>query len=861
MKIKRLLLAALASTALAMSAQEQADTSALVGDTLQEVTVRASKVQMVWKGDTIQFDATAFNVPEGSMLDELIRRLPGVQLKDNGEIMVNGRRVDYLTLNGKDFFKGDNKVMLDNLPNYTVKSLHVYDKTTELSEYLGHDYEKKEYVMDVRLKKEYRTGILANAEAAAGTNDRYLGRGFGLRYTDHSRLTLIGNANNVNESRKPGSNGEWSPSNTLRGEQTRRDVYADLSVDDKDKRWKNEGGVSVRWAKTENESRSANANYLEGAQSFVRSWNSDQTRTTSLALNNSFTLLKPFRLEVKSAVDWQPHVKSQSNVRHALFDADPSFFGSTMQVLDSLLMRSSASLQSLALNSVLDDSRMTSHSLHLNQYVRLAKSLPWGHDFFVHAQADYRNGDADFDRQRNQDYYRGQQTDDHRNIFQPQGSRSTSLEGHAEYVVNLRSGWHFLTYYHFTHTDTKEDDRYYWNGTFHPSNSVWKDYHANSHRIGPRCYYYKQDSQKYLWFNVHLPMTFAHEREGYLRVPIDTLVRRHTFTFNPDMTFIYQDYPHHNYYHVTASRSTSTPDIVGLTGYRNEEDPLAIILANPHLKPSHTYHLSGTYQHSVPQHEQVLSLAAQADITHRALTQSYAYNPTTGGYIYQQRNIDGTWQANLATSFSRSLDSRKHWRFYKGLTLSYRQLPQYTESTTTAALPSGWAGSDAVATKQTTRLYDLSENFNFTYRLNDRFDLTPYLDLHHIRTTCTLATYHPQNYTELDYGFRLHYTFSLPFLGETGKDFNLSTDLTRYTRHGYDSPDMNTRHLIWNIQLTKPLCHGRLVTRITAFDLLGQTSHIYATYTSTGMTSIWYRSLHRYAMLSVQWKFQKNPTK
>ena len=250
MKIKRLLLAALASTALAMSAQEQAGTTALVGDTLQEVTVRASKVQMVWKGDTIQFDATAFNVPEGSMLDELIRRLPGVQLKDNGEIVVNGRRVDYLTLNGKDFFKGDNKVMLDNLPNYTVKSLHVYDKTTELSEYLGHDYEKKEYVMDVRLKKEYRTGILANAEAAVGTNARYLGRGFGLRYTDHSRLTLIGNANNVNESRKPGSNGEWSPSNTLRGEQTRRDVYADLSVDDKDKRWKNEGGVIVRWAKT-----------------------------------------------------------------------------------------------------------------------------------------------------------------------------------------------------------------------------------------------------------------------------------------------------------------------------------------------------------------------------------------------------------------------------------------------------------------------------------------------------------------------------------------------------------------------------------------------------------------------------------
>ena len=101
---------------------------------MDEFVVKASKVQLVWKGDTMVFDATAFNLAEGSMLDDLIRQLPGVELKENGEILVNGEKIDYLTLNGKDFFKGNNKMMLENLPYFTVKNVQVFYKTTRESE-------------------------------------------------------------------------------------------------------------------------------------------------------------------------------------------------------------------------------------------------------------------------------------------------------------------------------------------------------------------------------------------------------------------------------------------------------------------------------------------------------------------------------------------------------------------------------------------------------------------------------------------------------------------------------------------------------------------------------------------------------
>lgn len=97
---------------------------------LGEVTVKASVVQVVNKGDTVQFNADAFALAQGSMLDALVEQLPGVELRDNGQLYVNGRFIDKLLLDGKDFFQGDQFVLLQNLPAYTVKNIQVYEKAS-----------------------------------------------------------------------------------------------------------------------------------------------------------------------------------------------------------------------------------------------------------------------------------------------------------------------------------------------------------------------------------------------------------------------------------------------------------------------------------------------------------------------------------------------------------------------------------------------------------------------------------------------------------------------------------------------------------------------------------------------------------
>lgn len=126
---------------------------------LGEASVTATKVKMYYNGDTLVYNADAFKLPDGSMLDDLIRQLPGAELKDNGEIYINGRKLDFLLLNGREFFSGNNKVMLENLPYYIVDKLKVYEQQSVRSEALGHQVDEKLYVMDVRVKKSMRSGI------------------------------------------------------------------------------------------------------------------------------------------------------------------------------------------------------------------------------------------------------------------------------------------------------------------------------------------------------------------------------------------------------------------------------------------------------------------------------------------------------------------------------------------------------------------------------------------------------------------------------------------------------------------------------------------------------------------------------
>ena len=166
---------------------------------LGEVTVTGTKIKMVMRGDTVVYNADAFNLAEGSMLDALIRQLPGAELNKDGEIKVNGKKIDNLLVDGRDFFEGDPKAALENLPAYTVNKIKVFDREGKLTEMAGRDMNDKSYVMDVKLKKQYAISTNGNVEVGAGTEDRYGLRLMVSRRAGMHQLSLNANLNNLND--------------------------------------------------------------------------------------------------------------------------------------------------------------------------------------------------------------------------------------------------------------------------------------------------------------------------------------------------------------------------------------------------------------------------------------------------------------------------------------------------------------------------------------------------------------------------------------------------------------------------------------------------------------------------------------
>lgn len=303
---------------------------------LNEVNVVETAVKVVLHGDTLVYNASAFVTADGSMLDALVRQLPGAELDANGQIKVNGRPIGSLLLNGKDFFKGDPTVMLENLPAYTVKNIKVYDKAgdddylSQASQKLDRREEDENLVMDVVLKKEYNRNWMANVEAGYGWPGKWLGKGFGLGFTDKFRLTAYANANNLRDLGGADTQGNWRDTSDhvyvdmgdYSGNMTTESGGLDYLFDSKGK-WEAAGNVKVRHKTTDSYSTNASTRYFPENTLYKRSHYTSTRRSLGLSSDHEVKYKgKDIFLYVRPSVEWSEGRLSSAS-RAATFNARP----------------------------------------------------------------------------------------------------------------------------------------------------------------------------------------------------------------------------------------------------------------------------------------------------------------------------------------------------------------------------------------------------------------------------------------------------------------------------------------------------------------------------------------------------------
>lgn len=836
---------------------------------LGELTVTASVVQFVNRGDTISYNADAFDLAQGSMLDALISQLPGVEIKDGGQIYVNGRFVDKLLLDGKDFFEGDKLVLLQNLPAYTVKNVKVYEQASAASEVLGRgatDFQNPDkYVMDVVLKKGYNAGWLANAEAGGGTHDRYMGRLFGSRFTKALRLSAYGFANNINQTATPGGTGDWSSPDDKSGETTTRGGGLDYGYFSSSGVFQITGNAIVRHTNTIDRQYSNTQNFLANGNTYTRAWNDSRNRNLSVQTGHNIQLRpknnNSSRTDIK--IDFlYNRTRTRSDATEGTFNKDPGSSEGLRQMLEAGLPEGFD-----AVNRQIENASSLSRPLSLKYDVRSVWQLGEnGYGLSFDINGFYMRSTLEAADSYTLQYAGLQPTGMARH--NPRNSHSYKYWLGPRFTIPIGSNITFNPRIAYSHQYDNDRSLWYEKNADNSSESEageilgalrsmegnpWIENLQNSYRTGyhrihqfiSMAFSYnkstfengKENSRLQLFANL---AGNTHQDILHFRAKENIDIKKNYVTPSSQLyLFWYMKgmAPLLEFkYEVDGTRR----DLMNLLEYTFDSDPLNIQVGNPHVKVP-VYHKFSVGYDSRNDLFGRLWLYARGLFEFRTneIVMSYSYNRATGVKTLRPANVDGYRYGWVNVGWRLWLDRRNRFFF----------------SNTLYAMPGRVVdvmSEDGFQSLQTSimHVFYVNNHTYLGYQNRDRM-LRAEFGLESRHASSANNDFTPFTMTKLRYG--LSGRSGLPY------GFEVSTDLIMHSTRGFDDPSMNRNQLVWNARVSKSFFNGQLFVIADGYDILQQVHNISYKLNAQRRQEIWVNNIPSYVMFSVKWMFSKRP--
>ena len=774
---------------------------------LPEVVVKATKIKMVMKGDTIVYNADAFALAEGSMLDALVSQLPGCKLV-KGVIYVNGQRVTSLLVNGRNFFSGDAKLALSHLPAYVVDKVKVYKHDGEASRLMGEDMGDKSLVVDVGLKKKYSVGAVEELKAGIGTHDRYVADLNSMLFGKKADVMVNGGTNNIGdlESSQLSENGAGvvdKKTMAVAG----RFSFKGKTFDDNIR-----GDYTVGTDRGHQLSRTATENYLQGGNMFTASDNDSHDKSSWVTSRNFFGKRLKSQIVKASLMVFYNKSRRLGVSRSGMADVKP--LDNTVW-LDSLTQWEAATTSPFrgAINRVM--AQNLTRQTTLNTLMSISSRLAFGKskgrygnmiDWSLRLKYNTGNGKT---FNINDLYYFDEGSRDFRDNYYDKPSKSYSVNLQASYAHRLTSKADHVNslFAYFSASvlhayDTSDNNLYrldqladYTQGRYplgmlpSAAGDLFDvlDETNSSHNSGRntmadgslRLEMRHGDgmTRPQLTAKLTLPLTWQHERISYTQ-------KRHygksrsSALFSPKVEAGYSRTDSLGTRSVNFNYATtpSLPQLLTLLGVRNDDDPLFIRLGNANLRQSrnHTFELTFNTM-SNGKYNTSWALSTGANILQDALGTKVTYDRATGQTTSQQVNVNGNWSANASITLNRGLDANHSLDLSASLRSDYSRNVDLNHTAT---------GSDDAKSK--------------VYTLNTSGSLT--------------LSYH--------------------------KSRNF----------------MDDNSLVWNARLSKTFLKGALSVNLDAFDILGQISQTQVVMDSQGRTETWANTLPRYVLLRCSYK-------
>lgn len=816
---------------------------------LPEVSVKATKIKMVMRGDTIVYNADAFNLAEGSMLDALVSRLPGVRLTREGEIFVNGKKIESLLVNGRDFFRGSPQVALQNLPAYTVSKIKVYDEAGAASRIMQRDMGDKRYVMDVNLKKEYAKTYMGNVEAGYGTENRYMAKAFGMKMSDKEWVMGSASINNLSDYQQvqfdqsvAGGEWAWKSPTTFDGQITFREANFGYNRFLDRQNWLG-GGVTLNHTDGDNESRTNTQTYLPEGDSFQQQQSHSTSKSTSLkgSLNHHF--------EKGVAFNWSDF--SLQYIRNKNLSHSEQTTSDSASVLNEMLTRGSYENQRIfADGSISGGARI------------IADMLRW--DF----SANYDRLTADQFSLSDIQYTNGQTPRDFRNTYGDNGHQNWKIKANTKYEICWPDK-KITPEYEYNYRYNKTSNMLYRLDKLAGRDStIWDmlpsarealidvldkpnsyDFHEyqNHHRFKLKVRSEPANAkQEYKGFiaiwELELPLRLAHNKLFYNRVGRHD-VRRHAVFFEPNLHIAGMIGRNRDIQmNFSANMWSEIPDMTTLVGYRDDSNPLHIRLGNPELRNRHYYNVRLNLRRKINKHQQSYWMNIGYNQQDNAVAYATAFDRETGISTVRPVSVNGNWSTSADLGFSRALDKADKISIDNQLRYNYNHNVDMT-------MVSGMAESQ----RSIVNNHQFSGNVKLNYRPNDNYEFTLHGGGTYYLVNSRREGFDPIHAGDYQVGFNT--TLNLP------AKFQFTTDLTMEASRGYQHEEMNKTDWIWNAQLTRSFLKGSLIAKLKGYDILQQIENTRYRMNAQGRTESWHNGIPRYVMLSLSWRFNVMPKK
>ncbi len=818
------------------------------------VTAMAQKVSL--KEDTFVYNSAAYRTPEGSVVEELVKRLPGAEVSDDGTIKINGKEVKKILVDGKEFMTGDTKTALKNLPTSIIDKIKAYDEKSDLSKVTGIDDGEEQTVLDFGVKKGMNKGVISNIDLGVGNKNRYNMRGMGGYFANNNRFMLFANANNTSDRGFGGGPGRgfWGGANGLNASKM---IGANYNYELKDKFKFN---TSLRWNHSDGDvwSSRSSENFMGSSSSFSNSLSQSYSRSNSWNGNIRLEWMPDSMTNIlfRPSISWSSS-DGLSGSQSASYNKDPY----TITTKDPLSEEGIEEMEKAEamVNSQLTNGITYSDNNNINGMLQINRKLGnKGRNITFRVDAKYTDNDSKSISLNNAKLYlvqtaEGKDSTYQTNRYNLTPSKNYSYAGQLTYSEPLWKATFLQFSYKFTYSYSKSDRSTYdfskyamsgdheyrgWDSYLNPFAGHLNDYKDDNLSRFSEYRNYNHDIQVMMRFirqkyNLNFGVMVQPQQSKYIQdyqgVHVDTV--RNVVNVSPTLDFRYRFSKMSNL-RINYRGTTSQPSISQLLDITDNSDPLNISMGNPGLKPSFTQNFRLFYNNFVQNHNKGIMTFVNFSTTNNSISNKVTYDETTGGRITRPENINGNWNAMGAFMFNCSIDSAGVWNINTGAHANYNNYVSYLS-----------LDKKSDSQKNTTRSITWRQNLSLSYR-NDwaEFSLDGTLTYNKaknkLQPTSNLETW------QFSYGPSM--TLTAPW------GTSLNTSLSINSRRGYNDSSMNTDEFVWNAQLSQSFLKGKPLTIMLQFyDILRQQSTFSRAISATSRTDTEYNAINSYAMLHV----------